>query len=103
MKTDHILEVFIDKETRLCLRVEKEGFPYIYREAAGVNWNQEGRYLYSTPPLDWTYLDWYRHIYDLAYQYGCKLILSSNTKWTNIPNELKEDILAQSNNGGLYT
>lgn len=96
MKTDYIVEVKIDEQNRLYLKIEKESFPLIYRESAGVNWDQSNRYLYSTPPREWSYVKWYKHICNLAYQGGCTLILSSNIEWTNVADELREEILGLS-------
>ena len=94
MNTDIIVEVGIDDLARLYIVPEKENFPFIYRTATEVHWDSKGKFLYSSKPREWSYLDWYRHIVGVAdTECGCKLILSANTKWTNISEELKENIL----------
>ena len=60
----------------------------IYREAVEVHWNGEDRYLYSPKPRDWSYFDWFRHILTTAGD----LKLDENTRWTNIPKQLRIEV-----------
>ena len=89
MERDEIIEIGIDNKERLYLKPLSKKFPYIYREAAEVNWDPKGNLLYSPKPREWSYLDWYKHIVDVAASQACELFLSHNTNWINIQDELK--------------
>lgn len=93
MERDEIIEIGIDKEDRLYLNPKLKKFPYIYREAAEVHWDSEHNYLYSPKPREWSYLDWYKHIVDVAASQACKLFITDNTQWINIPDDLKTKII----------
>ena len=94
MITDIIIEVGIDDLERLYIVPEKKSFSLIYRTATEVHWDSKGKFLYSPKPREWSYLNWYKHIVGVVdTECGCKLILSANTKWTNVPDELKDKIL----------
>ena len=94
MTTDYISEIWIDSQQRLFLRPGTQTFEYIYRAAAEVGWDNKEKILYSPKPREWSYYIWYRHIIDIAKdEYGCTLHLSDQTKWTNIPDELKQQII----------
>ena len=91
MKQDNISEIFIDETERLCIKPEKEKFTGIYRTAMEVHWDDRGQFLYS--PREWSYLDWYKHIVSTAKnECGCQLRISADTKWSGIPEELREGI-----------
>ena len=94
MKFDKIKEIDIDDKERLFIKPEKELFTLIYRTATEVHWDNKERYLYSPKPREWTYLDWFKHILNVTEtEYNCKLSLTQNTAWTNIPESLKNQIL----------
>lgn len=93
MKTDNIKEIGIDDEGRLFIRPEKEQFHMIWRSATEVHWDNDG-FLYSPKPRDWSYLDWYKHIVAIAEDYGCKLVPTARTRWSSIPDELRNEIVA---------
>ena len=90
MNADHITEISIDSEGRLLVFPASNTYPMIYREAVEVHWDSDGRFLYSPKPRKWTYLHWFQHIIDIA----GGLVLGPNTKWTNVPDELKMEIEA---------
>ena len=95
LPTDTITEIGIDNQERLNVRPQKQTFEYIYRAAAEVGWDSKEKILVSPKPREWSYFDWYRHILDIAKdEYGCKLHLTDQTKWTNIPDELRQQIIA---------
>ena len=90
---DNISEVGIDDTQRLYVRPEKQTFEYIYRAAAEVDWDNNEKYLFSPKPGEWSNFDWYRQIIIATKgEYGCQLVLTDKTQWTNIPNELKDQI-----------
>lgn len=94
MTTDKIFEIGIDKQERLFIKPETQTFEYIYRAAAEVGWDNKAKVLFSPMPRVWNYYMWYRHIIDIVKnEYGCILNVTVETKWTNIPHELKEQIV----------
>jgi hypothetical protein len=92
MEIDKITEIGIDIAERIYIKPENVKFTLIYRTATEVHWDNEGLFLYSPKPKDWTYLQWYKHIINVAEDCNCKLIITENTKWKNISEELKNEI-----------
>lgn len=94
MTIDKILEIGIDDKERLFIKPEKERFTMIYRIAMEVHWDNNGFFVYSPKPREWTYFDWFRHITTLTEtECNCKLILTDQTLWTNISDGLKQQII----------
>lgn len=94
MKIDQISEIGIDIEERLYIKPSIARFDLIYRTATEVHWDASGLFLFSPKPREWTYLDWYKHIVDVVNSELCyKLVLTDETIWTNIPKELKQEII----------
>lgn len=94
MTIDNILEIGIDDKNRLFIKPEKERFTLIYRTATEVHWDNNGLFLYSPKPREWTYFDWFRQITRVTEtECNCKLILTDQTLWTNISDELKQQII----------
>ena len=94
MKIDFSKEIKIDQTGRLCIFPEKDRFAMIYRLAKEVHWDNNGLFLFSPLPREWSYLDWYKHMLNVVNECNCNLLLTPNTAWTNISVELKEEILA---------
>ena len=93
MQKDKITKIEIDNSGRLHVKPEKAKFIMIYRTATEVHWDDKKLTLYSPKPRDWSYLDWYRHITEIAEtECSVKLELTDNTDWINIPIELKNEI-----------
>jgi|GEM_PF-425415 len=93
-RQDEIVEVGIDKDERLFIRPKNERFNLIYRTATEVHWDNNGLFLYSPKPREWSYYDWFRHIIDVAdKECNSKLILTHRTIWINIDNNLKKQII----------
>ena len=97
MTVDKIIEIGIDNQERLFIRPEKQTFDYIYRAAAEVGWDKKENILYSPKPREWSYYLWYRHIIAIVEEYGCKLYLTEKTKWTNIQDDFKQQIIKTKN------
>ncbi len=94
MTIDKILEIGIDDKERLFIKPDKERFTLIYRTATEVHWDNNGLFLYSPKPREWTYFDWFRHITGVAEtECNCKLVLTDQTLWTNISDKLKKQII----------
>lgn len=96
MERDAISEIGIDDKGRLYVAPETKTFPYIYREAMEVHWNETRRYLFAPPPPRaqlampiW----WFQRILAAAREQACELYFSSETKWHNVPVELKDEIV----------
>jgi DNA-binding transcriptional regulator/RsmH inhibitor MraZ len=94
MPPDIITKIEIDNQGRLLVYPGHNRYTMIYREAAEVNWDNEGRYLYSPPPREWSYLDWYNHIVKVAGD----LVLTPDTEWVIISEELREQLLEKIDN-----
>ena len=92
MKIDNIIEIGIDNMERLYIKPEQTKFTLIYRTATEVHWDNKSLFLYSPEPKNWTYLQWYKHIINVAEDCNCKLIITEKTKWKNISEELKSEI-----------
>jgi hypothetical protein len=87
VNADPIAEVAIDEQGRLLITPTSNTYPMIYREAVEVHWDAKGRFLYFPKPREWSYLDWFKHIVDTAGD----LVLSADTKWRNVPEDLRND------------
>ena len=99
MTHDEIAEVRIDEEGRLCVVPTSVSFPYIYREAMEVHWDDSGRFLYSPRPREWSYVRWFQQILAAAREQSFVLRLTSATKWAGVPGSVKaeiEDVAQQS-------
>lgn len=58
----------------------KSSFQYIYREAAGVNWDDSEKCFSSTQIDKWDIARWYQHIFQTVKEgLGIQLILSEDT------------------------
>nr|WP_315422389.1 hypothetical protein [uncultured Pedobacter sp.] len=94
MKTDQISEIGLDAQDRLYIKPSTVRFDLIYRTATEIHWDANGLFLFSPKPREWTYLHWYIHIIEVVdKESGYKLLLSDETIWTNIPKELKQEII----------
>ena len=97
MITDNIFEIGIDALERLFIKPEKEKFALIYRTATEVHWDSKNNFLYSPKPREWSYFDWYKQITGVVEnECSCTLLLNDKTQWTNIPDNLKKQIIEQS-------
>jgi len=94
MISDEILEIGIDDLERLYIKPKFQKFTLIYRTATQVHWDSKNGFLFSPKPIDWTYLDWYKHITKVAKnECFCELLLNEDTLFINISRELKNEIL----------
>jgi|GEM_PF-1029006 len=93
LKSDLISEIGIDEQSRLYIKPKSAKFPYIYREAMEVHWDEDECFLYSPKPRDWFYLDWFKQITKAAESQSTRLIINDDTKWVNVPNEIKQKLV----------
>lgn len=93
MRNDIISKVSIDEDGRLCIWPVQERFDLIYRSAAEVHWDRDGKFLFSPRPREWSYLDWFQQIVSVALdEYGVRLSTSPETEWVNVEPSLQKDI-----------
>jgi len=94
MDRDAIADIGIDEKGRLYVAPQTKTFPFIYREALEVNWDDKGHYLHAPPPPRAqlaTPIWWFKQIISAARVQGCELCIEPHTKWHNITPQLKED------------
>lgn len=92
MQVDKIIEIKIDEEQKLTIKPEFREFHQIYRTASEVHWNNDKKVLYSPKPRKWSYFNWFVHIVEIVKE-DCILLITNETIWTNIPDDLKNEIL----------
>lgn len=89
---DQIQEIGLNKDKLLYVKPAETKFPFIYREAMEIYWNENEEYLYHSRIADWTYKQWFDHIIDAARLQGVLLEISKSTKWISVPDNIKEKI-----------
>ena len=94
MDQDGVASIAIDSQGRLCIVPVSATFPYIYREAMEVGWDANGKFLYSPVPRQWSYGRWFQQIIASTKEQGCELVLSGTTTWENIPDAVRQEIMA---------
>ncbi|MBQ20766.1 MAG: hypothetical protein CMD31_08420 [Flavobacteriales bacterium] len=63
-------------------------YQYVYREAAGVYWDEIQKAFKSTPMNEWTISEWFLHIKDIVKSgLNVELKVDTNVDWRSIPNE----------------
>ncbi|MBD8490996.1 hypothetical protein IFO69_19745 [Echinicola sp. CAU 1574] len=96
MKTETVNTIVLNENNELMLKITGEGNPsyqYVYREAAGVYWDEKEKGFKSTPLREWTVSKWFFHIKDIV-KIGLNLSLEmdNNITWENIPTDEQEKI-----------
>jgi hypothetical protein len=95
MIRDTINNVEIDAEGRLRVRPSNAEFPYVWRAAMEVYWDADSRTLFSPKPREWTYQMWFQQlIAAVRDEYDAKLMLSTETTWSNVPPLVRAEIEA---------
>jgi len=62
-----------------------------------VHWDKDFNFLYSPKPPEWsnwTYLDCFKNILAATLEQSTVLNITGNTRWVNVGEELKKQILA---------
>lgn len=99
MHQEIINKIEISESSELWLIIRSPGNPdyqYIYREAAGIYWDNDIKGFKSTPRKSWTYLEWFNHIVSLVSSaLSVSLILDKNIEWNNVPEDVKNEILSR--------
>lgn len=71
----------------------KSMYQYVYREAAGVYWDQSRHGFKSTPMKEWTCSQWYQQIVSVVRSgLGVELSLADHVAWSNVPENEKAEI-----------
>lgn len=98
---DEVREIGIDDEGRLYVVPRSSTFPLIHREAMEVHWDESRSALYGPRPREWSYVDWFRQILAAARAQNCKLKLTPETTWVNIPDDLRAacETISAANDG----
>jgi hypothetical protein len=84
MNTTPILKVAVldDGRTAVFPESRKADYQYVYREAAGVYWDQKLGCFVSTPPQEWTPQKWYQHILAIVRTgVGLQMLLTPETEY----------------------
>jgi hypothetical protein len=82
METSPILKVAVlpDGRTAVFPQSKRGDYQYVYREAAGVYWDQAMECFVSTPPQEWSSQKWYQHIVSAVRSgVGLQMILTADT------------------------
>ena len=97
MDRETINKVEVMDTGELLLILEGNGKPmyqYIYREAAGVYWDEKFHGFKSTPLKEWSCSKWFSHIINVVKSgLGVELQLSSQASWKNVPEQDKTEII----------
>jgi hypothetical protein len=104
MRQTAIDEIAIDQAGRLLVRPRlgpAHDFAFIYRDASGVRWDAGSRSLVAPAPETWSYLDWLKQIVAaVSSEYGHRLQLTPETRWSGVPAELQSSIEQWLQEGG---
>ncbi|OGD67388.1 hypothetical protein A2442_02685 [Candidatus Campbellbacteria bacterium RIFOXYC2_FULL_35_25] len=96
IKIENIAEIKIDSSGRLFVRPEKRIFDLIYKGVYPVSWDDNNKFLYYPNPEKMTYMETYSEILAAVLnEYDCRLKLTPNTVWVNIPDNIKKFILSR--------
>ncbi|HSF90846.1 MAG TPA: hypothetical protein VLA51_01440 [Paracoccaceae bacterium] len=84
METCPILKVAVlaDGRTAVFPESKQADYQYVYREAAGVYWDQAIGCFVSTPPQEWSPQKWYQQIISVVKSgVGLQMILTADTEY----------------------
>jgi len=96
MDRELICQIKITESGELFLGVVGDGKPmyqHVYREAAGVYWDNDLHGFKSTPIKERSCSQWFFHIVAVAKYVGVDLQLSNKTTWQDIPERDKNEIM----------
>lgn len=97
MERDEISEIGVDDKGRLYVAPKTKKFPYIYREAMEIHWDENGQFLFAPPPPRAQLAEpvwWFQRILAAAREQSCELLFTEETMWHNVPSEIKKEILS---------
>jgi len=80
------VEILDTGEVFLALNEGDPSYQYVYREAAGVYWDDKLCGFKSTEMKEWSASTWFSHIVSVVEQgLGVKLSLGRDVHWNNVP------------------
>jgi hypothetical protein len=98
MNIEIISEIWTDND-RINVKPIKKSFEFIWRDASGIAWDDSKKLLHNKEMKEWNYYNWFQQIiFATLSEYGCLLIVTSNTNYRNISDELKNEIIMFYNN-----
>ena len=69
-------------------------YPYVYRTATGVRWDERSASFVSQVPKEWTVAKWFENIVaSVEDELGTHLQLSDKTLWVSVSEKDKEEVL----------
>ncbi|WP_421753234.1 hypothetical protein [Croceimicrobium sp.] len=100
-----IKEIVINDKNELLVKLIGDANPmyqYLYREAAGVYWDEDLKAFKSTPLKEWTASKWFFHIKDLVSSVlKVELLVDEKIEWVNVAedevNKIKKAMKGYSN------
>lgn len=95
MRQDTIARIEIAPDSRLHVVPSSESFPYIWREAMEVHWDESRCSLYAPPPRTWSQARWLRQILDAAQAQGCELLITAGTDWIGVEPATEAELLRE--------
>jgi hypothetical protein len=99
MDRDAIAEIGIDDKGRPYMTPSTRAFPYLYREAMEVHWDDQENYLHAPLPARAQLAQpiwWFERILAAAREQDCELYIDQHTKWHNVPSQLRSEILSNT-------
>ena len=100
MKFETINRVKVLDTGELLLGLEGSGssmYQYVYREAAGVYWDQAHRGFKSTPMKEWSCSQWYKQIVSVVRsELSVGLLLAKHVTWSGVTEHEKAEILREN-------
>lgn len=82
----------------------KSLYQYIYREAAGVYWDQGKCGFKSTPIKEWPCSQWYKQIVSVVRSgLGVELVLADDVVWSDVPEQERIKIQREKDRAGLFS
>jgi hypothetical protein len=95
METSPILKVAVltDGRTAVFPQSKRADYQYVYREAAGVYWDQAMGCFISTQPQDWSPQKWYQQIVSVVKSgTGLQMVLTADTEYESTDDGFEDSI-----------
>lgn len=93
-----IAEIGLDSQRHLFVRPsvdDADAFTFVWRDASGVRWSPKLQVLHALEPERWNVTALYQKILvAIRREYGTKLLITRDTRWSGIPHELRTAIEA---------
>ncbi len=91
--TKSIVEIGVDEQQGIYVVPDAVSFPYIYREAMEISWDQARQRLHGPKPerLKQASMDfWLEQIMHAAIEQHYMLVLTTKTNWVNVSNQQRQ-------------